>query len=79
MENPLPRKRKQKTSTCSTETIESLTPDDAFAGHKRQYEFHAAAWRVARTRGDEKLSRKSAKQMLLHLQEMYRLATHSRS
>jgi len=52
---------------------------DRFAEHRRQYEFHAEAWLVARARGDQKLSRKSAQQMLRHLQEMYRLALSYKS
>jgi len=75
----LEKKWKQMTSSCSTGIRGSLMPEDGFAGHKRQYEFHAAAWHVAHARGDHKLSRESAKQMLLHLQEMYRLATQSMS
>ena len=52
---------------------------DRFTEHKRQYEIHAAAWLEARARGDQKLSRKSAQQMLRHLQKMYQLALSSKS
>jgi len=64
---------------CSIADAENFMQKDRFAEHKRQYEFHAAAWLDARARGDRKLSRKSAQQMLRHLQKMYRLALSSRS
>jgi len=56
---------------------ENFIQKERFAEHKRPYEFHAAAWLDARARGVQKLSRKSAQQMLRHLQKMYRLATCS--
>ncbi len=53
--------------------------NDDFAKYQRQYEFHAATWLVARARGEQEPSRKSAQLMLLALQGMYRLAqTHKR-
>lgn len=48
--------------------------NDDFAKYQHQYEFHAATWLVARARGEQEPSRKSAHQMLRALQGMYRLA-----
>jgi len=63
----------------SVGSIENFMQKDRFAEHKRQYEIHAAAWLEARACGDQKLSRKSAQQMLRHLQKMYQLALSSKS
>ena len=79
MHSPVERNRKSKASIGSIADAENFMQKDRFAEHKRQYEFHAAAWLDARARGDRKLSRKSAQQMLRHLQKMYRLALSSRS
>ena len=48
------------------------TQNDDFAEYKRQYEFHADAWLVARAHGEQGLSRRSAQQMLRALRGMYR-------
>ena len=53
--------------------VDSKQNDD-FAKYQRQYEFHAYAWLVARARGEQELSRRSAQQMLRALQGMYRFA-----
>jgi hypothetical protein len=79
MHSPVEQNRKSKVSIGSIADAEDFMQKDRFAEHKRQYELHAAAWLDARARGDQKLSRKSAQQMLRHLQKMYRLALSSRS
>ena len=71
--------RTERTNSCSAPNIVDSMQDQEFAEHKSQYEFHAAALVEARTRGDQKLSQKSARQMLRHLQEMYRLALSYKS
>lgn len=69
----------QRAYTCSLANNADSLQQAKFAEHKRQYEFHAAAWLVARARSDQKLSKKSAQQMLRALQGMYRLAqSHKR-
>ena len=73
------RNRKSKASIGSIADVENFMQKDRFAERKRQYEFHATAWLGARARGDQKLSRKSAQQMLRHLQTMYQLALSSKS
>jgi len=59
--------------------IDELLRQDEFKEHKCLYELHAATWQVARSRGDAVLLRKSAKQMLFHLERMYKLTklTHT--
>jgi len=54
--------------------IEQLLRRDRFAEHKCLYELHATALLVARQRNDSRLLRKSAQQMLFHLQKMYELS-----
>ena len=49
--------------------IEQLLRRDRFAEHKCLYELHATAWLVAQQRNDSHLLRKSARQMLFHLQK----------
>jgi site-specific recombinase XerD len=59
--------------------IVDSTQNDDFAEYKRQYEFHADAWLVARALGEQGLSRRSAQQMLRALRGMYRfLQIHKR-
>lgn len=70
--------RTEKTNSSAPSIVDSMQ-DQEFVEHKRQYEFHAAALVEARTRGDQQLSQKSARQMLRHLQEMYRLALSYKS
>jgi hypothetical protein len=53
--------------------VEELLQQDQFAEHKCLYELHAAAWLVAHRWEDSNLLRKSARQMLFHLQKMYEL------
>ena len=58
--------------------VEELLRRDEFAEHKCLYELHATAWLVARPCDDSHLLRKSARQMLFHLQKMYEFTSVSR-
>lgn len=71
------RERMRRNSGCSVANIENSTHQDEFSEHKCDYERHAVAWLAARSRNDQKLLQQSAKQMLRHLREMYRLAIAS--
>ena len=53
--------------------VEELLQQDQFAEHKCLYELHAAAWLVAHRWEDSNLLRKSAREMLFHLRNMYEL------
>jgi hypothetical protein len=71
-------KRIKKPTVCPVVDVKTFAEKNEFAEHKRQYEIHAAAWQVARARGEPELSRKCAQRMLRSLRGMYRLAQISK-
>jgi hypothetical protein len=58
--------------------VEELLQEDRFAEHKCLHDLYAAAWLVAHSSDDPNLMRKSARQMLFHLQRLYKFTVASR-